>query len=71
VDNKELIRWIGELSRDNERLRLTLRNLAPRATVATSPAFMSGRWHRRSGDIYGINNQSIEVVDANCPPGNL
>lgn len=32
--------------------------------------FMSGRWHRRSGDVYGILTQP-EPADADRPPGNL
>ena len=32
---------------------------------------MSGRWHRRDGDVYGIVRQPGEPRDADNPPGDL
>jgi hypothetical protein len=73
MDDKSLI---VELTRENERLRMTLqamRNAAisARSTTTTPQQYMSGRWIRRSGDVYGVSIQGDGVTDANSPPGNL
>lgn len=69
MDDKALIL---ELLRQNEQLKAALRrvSVAPRATT-TPQQYMSGRWIRRSGDVYGVSIQSPGVTDANSPPGNL
>jgi len=34
--------------------------------------YMSGRWHRRDGDVYGIVTQNAKQVDnADRPPGDI
>jgi len=42
---------------------------------AAGQQYMSGRWHRRDGDIYGIQTQRLkapaDVKDADSTPGNI
>lgn len=60
---------------DNPDLKELLRRqvisaaIAHRSSVLTQ--FMSGRWRRRDGDVYGIVTQSKEVADADRPPGDI
>ena len=43
--------------------------------AATDQGYMSGRWRRRDGDIFGIASQAVkapgEKPDADSPPGNI
>ena len=39
--------------------------------AAATQQYMSGRWHRRSGDVYGIVSEPQSYIDANCPPGHI
>ena len=49
-----------------------LRQALQRQDRAASQSYMSMRWHRRDGDVYGIVTQSKEVADnADRPPGDL
>lgn len=54
---------------ENAQLRLALRDA--RIFVAAPQQYMSGRWHRRDGNVYGISINPQEVADADSPPRNL
>ena len=66
MDDKSL-ELIERLTRENERLRVMLMTrVQPQPAATGTPAqYMSGRWHRRDGDVYGIVVQSPGVADAN------
>lgn len=78
---EELIRENARLSQENNQLRQALFAMQARfaAPAFAAPAprdtppidYMSGRWHRRSGDVYGIVTQSPGVKDADGSSGDL
>jgi hypothetical protein len=82
IDDKELVMYepwllskIEFLTRENEQLRIANRQwataLRPR-TYTPQPQYMSGRWHRRDGNVYGTSVQPLNrSADANRPTGYL
>jgi hypothetical protein len=64
--NPELVRLIETIV--DQRLATLMRSAPAAATFAQR--FMSGRWHRRDGDGYGIFPRPGEH-HADHPPGNL
>lgn len=62
-----LARLAGAMAYASTRGPPQLREQVRSATVQ----YMSGRWHRRSGDVYGIDVQAPGVKDAYGPPGDL
>ena len=52
--------------RSNGVLRAALRR-----QVSAAQQYMSGRWHKRDGNVYGTDVQAPGVKDAYSPPGDL